>query len=129
MTRQAVIAVLVLDGEHRCVHGHLRADRCRLPLTSDVVDAGADNCTGPVELHLPLELEGKLAAAASRRNVSVEVLAREAQIGVAGSRGQAGNGAQSEAQSASERAHEQSSLSSRVRVPAKGSVSRRNAAH
>ncbi len=78
MTRQAVIAVLVLDGEHRCVHGHLRADRCRLPLTSDVVDAGADNCTGPVELHLPLELEGKLAAAASRRGVSVEVLAREA---------------------------------------------------
>ena len=31
-----------------------------------------------MELHLPLELEGKLAAAASRRGVSVEVLAREA---------------------------------------------------
>ena len=31
-----------------------------------------------MELHLPLELEGKLAAAASRRGVSVEALAREA---------------------------------------------------
>jgi len=31
-----------------------------------------------MELHLPLELEDKLAAAASRRGVSVEVLAREA---------------------------------------------------
>jgi predicted transcriptional regulator len=31
-----------------------------------------------MELHLPLELEGKLAAAASRRGVSIEVLAREA---------------------------------------------------
>lgn len=31
-----------------------------------------------MELHLSLELEGKLAAAASRRGVSVEVLAREA---------------------------------------------------
>ena len=31
-----------------------------------------------MELHLPLELEGKLAAAANRRGVSVEVLAREA---------------------------------------------------
>ncbi len=31
-----------------------------------------------MELHLPLELEGKLAAAATRRGVSVEVLAREA---------------------------------------------------
>jgi predicted transcriptional regulator len=31
-----------------------------------------------MELHLPLELQGKLAAAASRRGVSVEVLAREA---------------------------------------------------
>lgn len=31
-----------------------------------------------MELHLPLELEGKLAAAASRRGVSVDVLAREA---------------------------------------------------
>jgi predicted transcriptional regulator len=31
-----------------------------------------------MELHLPLELEGKLTAAASRRGVSVEVLAREA---------------------------------------------------
>lgn len=31
-----------------------------------------------MELHLPIELEGKLAAAASRRGVSVEVLAREA---------------------------------------------------
>lgn len=31
-----------------------------------------------MELHLPLELEGKLAAAASRRGVSVEVLAHEA---------------------------------------------------
>jgi predicted transcriptional regulator len=31
-----------------------------------------------MELHLPLELEGKLAAAARRRGVSVEVLAREA---------------------------------------------------
>ena len=31
-----------------------------------------------MELHLPVELEGKLAAAASRRGVSVEVLAREA---------------------------------------------------
>ena len=31
-----------------------------------------------MELHVPLELEGKLAAAASRRGVSVEVLAREA---------------------------------------------------
>jgi predicted transcriptional regulator len=31
-----------------------------------------------MELHLPLELEGKLAAAASRRGVSVETLAREA---------------------------------------------------
>lgn len=31
-----------------------------------------------MELHLPPELEGKLAAAASRRGVSVEVLAREA---------------------------------------------------
>ena len=29
-------------------------------------------------LHLPPELEGKLAAAASRRGVSVEVFAREA---------------------------------------------------
>ena len=28
--------------------------------------------------HLPLELEGKLAAAATRRGVSVDVLAREA---------------------------------------------------
>ena len=34
--------------------------------------------TGPMELHLPVELEGKLVAAASRRGVSVEVLAREA---------------------------------------------------
>ena len=31
-----------------------------------------------MELHLPLELEGKLAAAADRRGGSVEVLAREA---------------------------------------------------
>lgn len=31
-----------------------------------------------MELHLSIELEGKLAAAASRRGVSVEVLAREA---------------------------------------------------
>ena len=31
-----------------------------------------------MELHLPLELEGTLAAAADRRGVSVEVLAREA---------------------------------------------------
>ena len=31
-----------------------------------------------MKLDLPLELEGKLAAAASRRGVSVEVLAREA---------------------------------------------------
>jgi predicted transcriptional regulator len=31
-----------------------------------------------MELDLPLELEGKLAAAASRRGVSVEALAREA---------------------------------------------------
>lgn len=31
-----------------------------------------------MELPLPLELEGKLAAAADRRGVSVEVLAREA---------------------------------------------------
>jgi predicted transcriptional regulator len=31
-----------------------------------------------MELHLPLELEGKLAVAASRRGVSVETLAREA---------------------------------------------------
>jgi predicted transcriptional regulator len=31
-----------------------------------------------MELHLPLELKGKLAAAASRRGVSVEVLAVEA---------------------------------------------------
>lgn len=31
-----------------------------------------------MELHLPLELEGKLAAAASRRGVSVEMLAHEA---------------------------------------------------
>jgi predicted transcriptional regulator len=31
-----------------------------------------------MELHLSPELEGKLAAAASRRGVSVEVLAREA---------------------------------------------------
>jgi predicted transcriptional regulator len=31
-----------------------------------------------MELHLPLELEDKLAAAASRRGVSVEALAREA---------------------------------------------------
>lgn len=31
-----------------------------------------------MELHLPLELQGKLAAAASRRGVSVEALAREA---------------------------------------------------
>lgn len=31
-----------------------------------------------MELHLPVELEGKLVAAASRRGVSVEVLAREA---------------------------------------------------
>jgi predicted transcriptional regulator len=30
-----------------------------------------------VELNLPVELEGKLAAAASRRGVSVEALARE----------------------------------------------------
>jgi predicted transcriptional regulator len=31
-----------------------------------------------MELNLPVELEGKLAAAASRRGVSVEALAREA---------------------------------------------------
>jgi len=31
-----------------------------------------------MELRVPLELEGKLAAAASRRGVSVDVLAREA---------------------------------------------------
>jgi predicted transcriptional regulator len=31
-----------------------------------------------MELHLPLELQDKLAAAASRRGVSVEALAREA---------------------------------------------------
>lgn len=31
-----------------------------------------------MELRLPLELEGKLAAAASRRGVSIEALAREA---------------------------------------------------
>jgi predicted transcriptional regulator len=31
-----------------------------------------------MELHLPLELEGKLAAAANRRGVTVEALAREA---------------------------------------------------
>lgn len=31
-----------------------------------------------MELHLPRELEGKLAVAASRRGVSVEALAREA---------------------------------------------------
>ncbi|MEO7272780.1 MAG: hypothetical protein ABIX28_06295 [Vicinamibacterales bacterium] len=31
-----------------------------------------------MELHLPQELEGKLAAAATRRGVSVELLAREA---------------------------------------------------
>lgn len=31
-----------------------------------------------MELHLPRELEGRLAAAASRRGVSVEALAREA---------------------------------------------------
>jgi hypothetical protein len=31
-----------------------------------------------MELNLPLELEGKLTAAASRRGVSVEVVAREA---------------------------------------------------
>ena len=30
-----------------------------------------------MELHLPLELEGRLAAAASRRGVSVQVLAVE----------------------------------------------------
>lgn len=34
--------------------------------------------TGPMELHLPHELEGKLVAAAARRGVSVEALAREA---------------------------------------------------
>jgi hypothetical protein len=37
-----------------------------------------DYYTESIELHLPLELEGKLAAAASRQGVSVEVLAREA---------------------------------------------------
>ena len=31
-----------------------------------------------MELHLPLELAGKLAAVASRRGVSIEALAREA---------------------------------------------------
>lgn len=34
--------------------------------------------TETMELHLSQELEGKLAAAATRRGVSVEVLAREA---------------------------------------------------
>ena len=43
-------------------------------LTAPVGSETADN----MELHLPLELEGKLAAAASRRGVSVEALAREA---------------------------------------------------